>query len=119
MREMRLFAGIVLIAWLSLSRVDAVAESHNRLVHCTSFVNPVVGDSAAHQSNGQGPVVASDESARSCVQRACQRGRLFRKADTVDDEEYEDSCGEQFLAAMEIGTKDHKGTFHFLSYALI
>ena len=119
MREMRLFAGIVLIAWLSLSRVNAVAETHSRLVHCSSFVNPVVGDSAAHQSNGKGPVVTSEESARSCVQRACQRGRLFRKADTVDDEEYEDSCGEQFLAAMEIGAKDHTEHFTFLSCALI
>jgi hypothetical protein len=103
MREMKLLAGIVLIAWLSLSRVNAVSETHTRLVHCSSFVNSVVGENAAHQLNGKGSVVTSDENSRSCIKQACQRGRLFRKANTVDDEEYEDSCGEQFLAAMEIG----------------
>jgi hypothetical protein len=106
MREMRLLAGIVVIACLSLSRVNAVAESHSRLVHCSSFVNPVVGENSA-QLSGKGSIATAEESARSCAQRTCQRGRLFRKAGTVDDEEYDDSCGEQFLAAMEIGADHH------------
>ncbi len=102
----RLLAGIVVIAWLSLSQANAVAESHSRLVHCSSFANTAVGESAALHFIGKESIVDEEDSSRSCAQRTCQRGRLFRKASTIDDEEYEDSCGEQFLAAMEIGAAD-------------
>ena len=97
------FAGVVIFGLFAASQIDAVAESPT---------NPALlvarGKSGSSKSNApQTPSISmasAEESANSCTQRSQQRGRLFASS-SADEEEYQDSCNDQFLQAMEIGNR--------------
>jgi hypothetical protein len=95
-------AGILVIGYLGASFADTVQGSTNALPFRSR-----VGTSAwtvnALDSNGKKTSARTEESFHPCAQKTAQRGRLFRSGIDNEEDEYQDSCEEQFLAAMEIG----------------
>ena len=101
------FAGIlVLIGWFGAYYAEAGAQESSKTIYHVSRSSDNRWKSEVLQLNRKSSNSISEESFLSCAQKTVQRGRLSIPPNHDNEEdEYQDTCAEQFIAAMEIGIR--------------